>query len=344
MVECRVYNRELELAGVVDNFSSFTWIRKYFEPGEFEIHIPATTQNQALFVPGSVVARHDGLEETEAGTIEAIERTGYEIMARGRFLESYLDRRLIIGTYNFTGKTENAMRNIVKRMTPIPLVEVADAVGYTETVDFQATYKNVLSFLEKLCVTSGIAFRLQPDFVNRKLVFRCFKGTDRTLAGAAQVIFSETYNNLTDEDYIYNDSAYKTKCYVGGQGEGADRKIVIAGGGEGLDLREIFRNASQSQQEDLTDAQYEAVLQQEGLSVLADNPISESFSFKMAGEQYQYRTDFDIGDIILVRRKSWNIESKLRVTQVEEVYEGGTRDTVLTVGNTVPETVDWNAD
>ena len=42
MVECRIFNRELELQGVADNFGSFTWIRRYFEPGEFEIHVPAT--------------------------------------------------------------------------------------------------------------------------------------------------------------------------------------------------------------------------------------------------------------------------------------------------------------
>ena len=33
-----------------------------------------------------------------------------------------------------------------------------------------------------------------------------------------------------------------------------------------------------------------------------------------------------------------------RITQVEEVYEKGGRNIVLTVGNTIPETVDWNAD
>ena len=46
----------------------------------------------------------------------------------------------------------------------------------------------------------------------------------------------------------------------------------------------------------------------------------------------------------MVRRKSWGIESVLRITQVEEVYEKGGRNIVLTVGNTIPETVDWNAD
>lgn len=344
MVECRIFNRELELQGVVDNFGSFTWIRRYFEPGEFEIHVPATEQNQALFVPGYIVARHDGMEEKEAGTIEAIDRAGYEITARGRFLSSYFDRRLIIGTYNFNGKTENAMRNIVKNMTAIPLVELGTLNGFTETVEFQATYKGVLTYLEKLCVSSGIAFRLYPDFTNRKLIFQTYKGIDRTLAGAPQVIFSETYNNLTDESYSYNDSAYKTKCYVGGAGEGSARIFVSTGGGEGLDLREMYLNASHSTKDDLTDAEYNAALIQEGTAALAGVPISESFSFTASGDNYVYRKDYDVGDIIMVRRKSWGIESVLRITQVEEVYEKGGRNIVLTVGNTIPETVDWNAD
>ena len=344
LVECRVYNRSLELQGVVDNFNSFVWIRKYFEPGSFEIHVPATEDNLALFKPGMVIGRHDGLEETDAGTIEGLEQSGYEIVAKGRFVTSYLDRRLIIGTYNFTGKVENAMRAIVQRMTPLPLVQLGALQGFPETVEFQATYKNVLTFEEKLCVTSGIGFRLRPDFVNRALIFEAYKGTDRTLSGAPQVIFSETYNNMTDEVYTYNDTLYKTKCYVGGEGEGSARTIVVVGGGSGLDLREVFRNASQTSKEDLTEAEYLAALRKEGQDVLDEDVVAESFTFKMADDSYQYRKDFDVGDIIMVRRKAWGIETTLRVTEVEEVYENGGRELVLTVGNTIPETVDWNSD
>ena len=343
-IECRVYNRDLELQGVVDNFSSFVWIPKYFEPGQFEIHVPATDDNLALFRPGMLVGRHDGMDEADAGVIEGMEQSGFEIMAKGRFVTSYLDRRLIIGTYNFSGKVEVAMRAIVSNMNTIPLVELGTLQGFTETVDFQATYKNVLTFEEKLCVSSGIAFRLRPDFVNRKLVFETYKGVDRTVAGAPQVIFSETYNNMTDETYTYNDTQYKTKCYVGGEGEGSARVIEIVGGGSGLDLREVFRNASQTRSDGVTESEYRAMLRKEGQDVLDDDVIVESFAFKMTDDAYTYRTDFDVGDIIKVRRKSWGIETTLRVTEVEEVYEKGGRELYLTVGNTVPETVDWNSD
>ena len=61
-----------------------------------------------------------------------------EIVIKGRFLESYLDRRLIKATTYYTGNAEDSIRSIISNMVAIPLLELGTDHGLTETLVFQA--------------------------------------------------------------------------------------------------------------------------------------------------------------------------------------------------------------
>lgn len=41
-MEVRIYDRDLNFKGVIENHTSLIWTRKYYEPGNFEIHVPIT--------------------------------------------------------------------------------------------------------------------------------------------------------------------------------------------------------------------------------------------------------------------------------------------------------------
>lgn len=143
-MEVRIYDRDLNFKGVIENHTSLIWTRKYYEPGNFEIHAPITEQNLRLLAKGNIISKRGS---SEAGVIEDIENEESdlknEITAKGRFLSSYMDRRLIKSTVNFSGKIEVAMRNLLSGVTAIPLVELGTLNGFTETVEFQATMKNL---------------------------------------------------------------------------------------------------------------------------------------------------------------------------------------------------------
>ena len=101
-MELRIYNKNLERQGVVENFRSFIWTRKYFGPGDFELHAALTSENLRLLTKDCIVAKPDSLE---AGIIESLELSDgieeRELVAKGRFLSSIFDRRLIKQTYSF---------------------------------------------------------------------------------------------------------------------------------------------------------------------------------------------------------------------------------------------------
>ena len=155
-MEVRIYDRDLNFKGVIENHTSLIWTRKYYEPGNFEIHAPITEQNLRLLAKGNIISKRGS---SEAGVIEDIENEESdlknEITAKGRFLSSYMDRRLIKSTVNFSGKIEVAMRNLLSGVTAIPLVELGTLNGFTETVEFQATMKQNWQRPERSVIVSG---------------------------------------------------------------------------------------------------------------------------------------------------------------------------------------------
>ena len=236
-VEIRIYNPSLQLQGVIDEFSSLIWIRRYQAPGEFEIRTPYAAESKRLLVPENIVQKFDGVDGS-VGVIENIVMNSNEIVVKGRFLESYLDRRLIKDTTYYSGNAEDSMRSIISNMTAIPLLELGTDHGLTETLDFQATYKSVLNIIQKTCKATALGFRILPDFSTRKLKFEVYKGVDRTASSADKVIFSETYDNLLNEQYTYDSTNLATEAYTT-QIINDVRVVHAVGSGTGLDLREI---------------------------------------------------------------------------------------------------------
>ena len=345
-MELRIFNPDMELLGIIENQTSLIWTRRYRKPGSFELHVPITQTNLELIKRGNLLYKRGGLE---AGVIEDIRLEESNIkksmLIKGRFLSSYMDRRLIRDTVYFDGEVEIAMRELLSGVTAIPRVELGSLNYYADTIAFQVTCKNLLDYVQKLAICSNIGFRFRPDFNEKKIYFETYKGVDRTVSSGAtsRVIFSENYNNLNNAIYQENDQLYKTLAYVGGEGEGDERKYVTVGEGEGLDLRELFVDAKDIRQEDLTDEAYEQLLIQRGTEKLLENCISESFECDTGADvNFTYKKDYDLGDIVTVKKKSWDITQDKRIEEVQEIYEYGQMRVVPTLGNPLPETVDWS--
>lgn len=345
-MEIRVYNADLYRIGQIENQTSLIWTRKFFEAGNFEIHAPITPKNLSLFVAGNIVSIKGA---KEAGVIESIEKEESdiknEITVKGRFLSSYCDRRIIRGTVNYeNAKIEVVMRELLTRCVHIPLVELGELHGFDPRISFQATYRNLQTVLTKIAKFGLIGYRFTPDFDEHKIIFDTMQGTDHSFAQSTnnRVVFSEDYNNLSNAIYKYNDQALKTLAIVGGQGEGAARVVVEVGSGSGLDLREIFVDARDISPEDLTAAQYREVLRQRGIDELNANIRAESLECETEPSiNFTYKKDYDLGDIVTVKKKSWGLYMNQRITEIQEVYEYGGGYVVPTLGDPLPETIDW---
>lgn len=345
-MELRIYDLDLNRKGVIDNFQSLIWTRKYYESGTFEIYAPLTQSNIDLLKQERLVAKDGSIE---VGIIESIELTDQankkQIVVKGRFLSSLLERRLIKSTFSFNGLTEVAMNDLISVVEPIPNLSTTALNGFTDKVTFQATMKNLLTIMTKLSKTSNIGFRVATDFVNKKLTFETYKGIDRSASQSAnnKVIFSENFENINDTSYSYNSTLYKTKVFVGGEGEGPDRVYVELGGGEGYDLREVFVDAKDIQSMEFsTNDEYLDALKQRGQEKLSSMVEVEAFDYQTSAMgNFKYKKDYDLGDIVTIRKESWGISLNKRITGIEEVYEQGGVIINPTLGEPIPESITW---
>lgn len=349
-MEIRIYDSNMDFQGIIENHRSLLWNRQYNESGEFELHAPVTDYNLSLLQLGNLVWKRGAVD---AGIIETrhIEETYdlHEITVTGRFLPAYMDRRLVRPTYDFSGYAEVAMRTILSNAVAIPNVQLGTLHGFTETIAFQATYKNLLSTQQKIAKQVQFGFRFKPDFTAKTITFEIYKGVDRSLAQAdrARVIFSEGFRNLNKAVYDENNQLESNVCYVGGKGEGSERVYVTVGDNTltGLARKETFINGSDISDENLTENEYLEALRQRGRDRLAENAYFNSMECEaIPWGNFEYLKDYDLGDIVTIRKDNWGITQNLRLSAIQETYEDGTETIVPTFGTPMPETANWEDD
>lgn len=349
-MEIRIYDAGMNFQGIIENQRSLLWNRQYNETGDFELHCPVTPYNIGLLQMGNLVWKKGSVD---AGIIESrhIEEDAdtNEIIVSGRFLTAYMDRRLIRPTYNFSGYAEVAMRTILTNAVAIPHVQLGTLQGYTDAIEFQATYKRLLSIMQRIAKQVQFGFRFRPDFTNKTITFEVYKGLDRSMGQSdrARVIFSEDFRNLNKAIFEENDQVYSNICYVGGKGEGEERIYVAVGDTEstGLERREIFVNGSDVSDENLTENEYLEKLRQRGRDKLAECAHYNSVECEaIPYGNFQYLTDYDLGDIVTIKKESWDIAQNLRLSGVTEIYENGTQTISPVFGEPVPVTANWEDD
>lgn len=346
-----IYNPDIELQGVIDGYSSLRWRRRYFEPGEFELHCPATTENLALLRPDNIVHRLDRKEAAiiEGVTVEGTDN-GEEITATGRMGSSMLDRRIITPTINFTGTVEAAMRKIVSdnaiAARPLPHLVLGDAAGLTPTCTFQATGKGVLAVCTALARSAPLGFRCRLDVPGKRWVFEVYDGVDHSVTqhDRPYVLFSDEFRNIANPKYEINTTGAANYAYVAGQDSGENRVIITVDQTAGAPRRELWVDARDLQQaEGQTLDGYKAQLTQRGVEKLAETARVENFSADAVDtENFRYLTDWNLGDIVSFEK--WGIRLDQRITEVEEVDEGGVMTITPVCGNPLPEALDLGSD
>lgn len=350
-MELYLYNSDIELQGVIDGYSSLRWRRRFFEPGEFELHAPATPENIALLAEGNILHR---LDRREAGIIEGVaiaaaDRGGDEIAATGRMGSSMLDRRIVAPAVNFSGTVEAAMRKLVSdnaiTARPLPHLILGSSAGLAPDCTFQAEWKTVLAVCEALGRAAPLGFRVRLDVPARQWVFEACAGTDRSAGQTAhpQVVFCAENENISKASYTRNSTGYANCAVVGGEGDGAARVIAEVDQTGGEPRRELWVDAKDLKKGSLSDADYRAQLTQRGAEKLAEAGRTESFTADAVNTgNFAYLTDWDLGDIVSF--ENWGIRIDERITEVEEVYENGTAAVTPTCGSPLPETLNLGDD
>lgn len=325
-------------SAVIDNAKSVIWIKRFNGIGEFEIYIRATDELLNFFTNDDILITRDNDDSamiTETVKLTTDTENGDYLTISGRSAESIIGRRIIPKQANYSGTTENVIRqmmidNIIDPVDPwrkMDFVSLGTARGWTESIDKQVTGKNLLETISDLCVSENYGFELV--FSNGTFTFELFKGVDRTFDQTANqyVIFSPTFENLGNTEYSRDTTTYYNSVFVAGQGEGSNRYIVEADNEEktGLFLREKWidsRNTSRTTDDgELTVEAYRDLLIQQGKEELEIAKEKTTFGGEILNTNtYIYGVDYNLGDVVQIVNE-YGITGTATITEIDEIED-----------------------
>ena len=104
----------------------------------------------------------------------------------------------------------------------------------------------------------------------------------------------------------------------------------------------MFVDAKDINPSGMTAAQYKAALLQRAQEALNEAIVSETLECETeAAINFTYKVDYDLGDIVTVRKKRWGLNMDQRITELQEIYEFGGLIVVPTLGDPMPESIKW---
>lgn len=340
MYSLYVYDKSRVRIGVVEDIDSLQWLSPYAEAGEVKLVCAATEKNIALLQDG---CRLWCTEQKESAVIRecTIDDTGEDAKCTVRAVHSvarWADR-VIMATENIRN-VESGMLSLVNKNRRGLCGATAPAKGLTAVTETQTTWGSVLDAQETLAAAHDLGFRETFAPETGVDTFEVYKGTDRTQGDYYNGYFGNDAENISSAQIVRGTADWKNTAIVGGEGEGAARKIVVVSIGNytGDDLRELWADAKDITRKyqistpdgsggytyteaTYTDAEYTAILTARGLEKLAEHLQTLEVDAVLADGLLVYGKDYFLGDIIPIKLTKYGLQITARVSAVRTVYE-----------------------
>lgn len=343
-----ILNSNLEPVGDIDDAISSIWDKHYRDKGYAEIYTAATPRAVDLLKEGNYITREDDpcVARIYSVATDTTEDDGEVIVAGANFAHAVLGRRIIWNTTNTEGNAEAVARSLIvdnciaptdkqgnqMKARIIPEIELGKLSGLSDTMEAaQVSYANLLEYILEICATFHYGLRAIMNIDNSKIAIEFYTGTDRSFRQQKNtfVVFSQENENLLGFSYKYDESTKVNAALIGGEGEGIDRKLAQIGTAAGLDRYEVFVDAkdvtstienSDGTKQTYTAEQYNKLLEERGRLNL--KPASESFDASVdLTRSYQYRKDFDVGDIVTIYDQHTGVYVNVRLMSVLETED-----------------------
>lgn len=372
MLPIRIINRNFDLIDEIDRYESFMITRSWHGIGDFELRINRYMQGADELLKGRIIIPYNQLDKVYIIRHREIEldengKASENWIIKGYQLKSIANQRVTVPPAataydNKKADAETVMkhyvdRNFVNPVDPkrkIPSLTIAPNFQRGKTISWQSRYKDVGEELEEISQATGIGWNIYLDYENKKFVFDVYEGRDVTAGQTVNppVIFSPEFESIKSQGFVDSDMEMKNVGYIGGQGEGKDREIILIGDAEGLDRLESFVDARDVDEEEggangesleergqrkmdelKTEQYFEAQILSPVTRTITSyqhdtfvNPYQSIGKATRRQELYStfhYGVDYDLGDIPTIQNKSWGVTMDARITVLKEIYETG---------------------
>jgi Siphovirus ReqiPepy6 Gp37-like protein len=368
MKPIRIITSDFQLLTEIDNYSSLFLTRKWHAIGDLELRISRHLKHTEHLIKGNLIIVGSSLNK-----VFIIKHREIELTQDGRASENWLVKALSLKSIvvqrttippsttaydNKQGNAETVMkhyidRNIVSPADPdrvINQLTIAANLNRGPTVSWQSRYKNLAEEITNISSLSEIGWDVFLDVQQNKWIFDVAEGRDLTVNQAAlpPAIFSPQFESLQTLRYTESDLNYKNTAYVAGQGEGIDRRVIQVGNSMGLNRHEIFvdaRDVAEKTEDDPPVNRPDADIIND-LTIRGQQQLTEFLQEQyldgqlLTKSRLVYEKDFDLGDIVTLQNRDWNITMDIRLTEVKEIYEQNGFRIEGTFGKSMPTLID----
>ncbi|AHA71032.1 hypothetical protein ABE47_06660 [Bacillus thuringiensis] len=348
-----IYTPDLQKLGEISNYESFSFQRSWEDVGVFELKIPNDAQYAVALFDDNFIF----LDEKRVGVI-----TNYHIdehdkrVVKGFQLKRILGNRITLPPPNTShdrryADAETVIKHYVDRHAVypsdsarlIPNLVLKANQKRGDYMEVESRLKNLAEQLKEISLDSGLGWDVHLDETARQFVFDVFTGKNLTRDQQTYppVVFSIGLENVMKREFEKDTSNYKNTAYVGGQGEGEERRIVEVSTevAKGLARKEVFVDARDvsSQTEDKKDkpeAEIVKMLADRGAHKLANdyNEIVSFTCYVVEKPGMEYEKDWTLGDIVTCEDNKIGVTMDARVTNIEEIYANNKRELKVTFG------------
>lgn len=362
-MQLKIFDLEFNFLGICEEINDIEWIREYYRGGSFVLNAKMNEHNVGLLQKNRIIIKDNAWDEpmiVEHRQLTETDDGDEDLMVSGKSLATrILDSRITIKRQIEKGTADKVLENLLlkqtnlnednKRHIPNLVVDTSIKDSFNDIIEHNSLYKSLYEDFEEVCSMEQCGYKLtfKPDI--KEFLFEIYKGEDLT----SSVLFSIDFDNLKNQVYIDSIDNYKNVAIVCGQGEEENRDITIVNNDDysGLDRMEVYidaRDIEQDKEKGKDEDGYDIeipihngenaikLLTNRGCEKLTEVAPVHSFDASLVENNYKYKEDFDLGDLVVVRNKNWGVEFNQRITKIVESYDSYGRTITVNFGNELP--------
>lgn len=379
-MDLRVFDKEINPLGVVDEMASLIWTARYFSVGEVKLLAPITENNMELLQTGRIIVKHDEYIDYEdadgnywrrAAEITFIrytkdERGQEQIEAQGFMLGRWLNQRVIDPQIQMTGTCQQITNRLIdrniganaaaSRAFPQMVVLPQEDFGGDSFEYSNEGLKALGDEVRDVCQSGKIGYDILVNERTKMYGFYLYDGANLTSgnsAGNPPCIFSRDFDNVNEQEYEDSVENYKNYAFVRGAADDDGVQEVVTVDREGatglalyevlVDASDIARNAEDSSgnQTPIPVATYRRMLTSRGNTELDGTIETHSFESSVNTlSNLRYKEDFDLGDRVTCVERRWGLTINSRITELTQTWEKGKAIIEVSFGESAPTLLD----
>lgn len=276
-MELRIFSRDLEPLGIVDETISVIWKPSYWDKGDYgdvKILAPITNNNNSLLTKGNIIVRHGESAEysNAAGEWRRAMQITYryitkdengteQIEVQGCFLKQWLAKRILTEQTVLTDTNQNIINSIITKNFITPSAEKRKFERFIllpqedlggSSIEYSAEFgADAQTEIYNRALAGKLGYDILVNERTKQYGFWLYKGKDLTATnkqGNTPCIFSRDFDNVNEQEYTESIESMKNTAYVIGAADESGEQPQIEVWKEtetaGIDRDELFIEAT----------------------------------------------------------------------------------------------------